>query len=33
MNRRTFDAEGHVNNTLGDYPEAVRQVAKEEDAR
>jgi lysophospholipase L1-like esterase len=30
MNRRNFDSLGHVNNTLGDYPEAVRQTAKEE---
>ncbi len=31
MNRKSLDSTGHVNNTLGDYPEAVRQVAKEED--
>ena len=30
MNRRTFDAEGHITNSLGDYPEAVRQLAREE---
>ena len=30
MNRRTFDAEGKIANSLGDYPEAVRQAAKEE---
>ena len=30
MNRRTFDADGKITNSLGDYPEAVRQVAKEE---
>ncbi len=30
MNRRTFDAGGKITNSLGDYPEAVRQVAKEE---
>ena len=30
MNRRSFDSTGHINNTLGDYPEAVRQTAKEE---
>ncbi len=30
MNRLTFDAEGHITNSLGDYPEAVRQTAKEE---
>jgi len=30
MNRLTFDAAGKITNSLGDYPEAVRQVAKEE---
>ena len=30
VNRRTFDASGHVTNSHGDYPESVRQVAKEE---
>jgi lysophospholipase L1-like esterase len=30
MNRRTFDAEGKVTNSLGDFPEAVRQLAREE---
>ncbi|BCM92926.1 rhamnogalacturonan acetylesterase RhgT [Abditibacteriota bacterium] len=30
MNRRTFDADGHITNSLGDYPEAVRQLASEE---
>ncbi len=30
MNRRTFDAAGNVTNSLGDYPEAVRQAAKEQ---
>jgi len=30
MHRRNFDSIGHINNTLGDYPEAVRQTAKEE---
>lgn len=30
MHRRTFDAEGKIRNSHGDYPEAVRQVAKEE---
>jgi lysophospholipase L1-like esterase len=30
MNRLTFDAEGKITNSLGDYPEAVRQAAKEE---
>jgi len=29
-NRRKFDAEGHIENTLLDYPEALRQTAKEE---
>jgi lysophospholipase L1-like esterase len=30
MHRRSFDSTGHIVNTLGDYPEAVRQAAKEE---
>lgn len=30
MHRRNFDEEGKIINTLGDYPEAVRQTAKEE---
>ena len=30
MHRRSFDSTGHIVNTLGDYPEAVRQTAKEE---
>jgi lysophospholipase L1-like esterase len=30
MQRRTFDAAGRVTNSHGDYPEAVRQAAKEE---
>ncbi len=30
MNRMTFDAEGKVTNSLGDYPEAVRQAGAEE---
>lgn len=30
MNRRTFDSSGHITNSLGDYPEAVRQTGKEE---
>ena len=29
-NRRNFDEKGNVFNTLGDYPEAVRQLAQEE---
>lgn len=29
MNRKRFDASGHVVNTLGEYPDAVRAVAKE----
>lgn len=29
MHRRTFDANGKITNSHGDYPEAVRQVAKE----
>ena len=30
-NRRRFDEKGNIINTLGDYPEAMRQLAKEED--
>jgi lysophospholipase L1-like esterase len=30
MHRRTFDAGGSIANSLGDYPEAMRQTAKEE---
>lgn len=30
MHRRNFDSAGHINNTLSDYPEAMRQTAKEE---
>jgi hypothetical protein len=30
MNRRTFDSSGHIYNSLGDYPEAMRQTAQEE---
>lgn len=30
MHRRTFDAAGKIINSHGDYPEAVRQAAKEE---
>jgi len=29
MNRKSFDATGHVINTLKDYPDAVRAVARE----
>jgi lysophospholipase L1-like esterase len=27
MNRRTFDAEGHITNSFGPYPDAMREVA------
>jgi lysophospholipase L1-like esterase len=30
MNRRSFDSTGHIANTLSDFPEAMRQTAKEE---
>jgi len=30
MNRRTFDAEGHITQSLGDYPATTREVAAEE---
>ena len=30
MNRLTFDAEGKITNSLGDYPEAVREAGREE---
>lgn len=30
MHRRTFDANGKITNSHGDYPEAVRQTAQEE---
>lgn len=30
MHRRNFDSTGHIINTLGDFPEAMRQTAKEE---
>ncbi|MBW3627725.1 MAG: rhamnogalacturonan acetylesterase [Gemmatimonadetes bacterium] len=30
VHRRNFDAAGQIVNTLGDYPEAVRQTAREE---
>jgi len=29
MHRRSFDSSGHIINTLGDYPAAVREAAKE----
>lgn len=32
MMRRTFDSSGKIIQTLGDYPEAVRQTAREENA-
>lgn len=32
MHRRNFDSTGHIVNTLSDYPEAMRQTAKEENA-
>jgi hypothetical protein len=31
MHRREFDGNGKIRNTLGDYPEAMRRTAKEED--
>ncbi len=31
MNRLSFDGAGKITNSLGDYPEAVRQTAREED--
>jgi lysophospholipase L1-like esterase len=30
MNRNTFDTTGHITNSLGEYPEAVRQIAAEQ---
>ena len=30
MNRRTFDAEGHITNSLAPYPQTVRDVAAEQ---
>jgi lysophospholipase L1-like esterase len=30
MNRRTFDADGKITNTLGDYPKAMREMAVEQ---
>jgi lysophospholipase L1-like esterase len=32
MHRRSFDSSGHIINTLLDYPDAMRQTAKEENA-
>ncbi|MGI8992283.1 MAG: rhamnogalacturonan acetylesterase [Bryobacteraceae bacterium] len=32
MNRLTFDSEGKITNSLGDFPEAARQAAREENA-
>ncbi|HEX7157748.1 MAG TPA: rhamnogalacturonan acetylesterase [Edaphobacter sp.] len=29
MNRRTFDASGHITNSFGPYPDAMREVARE----
>jgi hypothetical protein len=29
MNRKTMDSSGHVTNSLGDYPQAVRKLAAE----
>jgi lysophospholipase L1-like esterase len=33
MHRRTFDANGKITNSHGDYPDAVRQIAKDEKLR
>ena len=33
MNRRNFDADGHITQTLGDYPQALRDVATQEKLR
>jgi len=30
MHRRTFDVNGKIRNSHGDYPDAVRQIAKDE---
>ncbi len=30
MNRRTFDTAGHITQTLGDYPQATRDIATEQ---
>lgn len=32
MNRRTFDASGHITNSLAGYPDAMREVAHEQHA-
>jgi lysophospholipase L1-like esterase len=32
MNRRTFDATGHITNSLGDYPATMREVASQQHA-
>jgi lysophospholipase L1-like esterase len=32
MNRRTFDAEGHITNSFGGYPDAIREVAAQQKA-
>lgn len=32
MNRRTFDATGHITNSLGGYPDAMREVAAQQHA-
>ncbi|GGG74564.1 rhamnogalacturonan acetylesterase [Edaphobacter dinghuensis] len=32
MNRRTFDASGHITNSLAGYPDAMREVAREQHA-
>ncbi|MDE3105703.1 MAG: rhamnogalacturonan acetylesterase [Acidobacteriota bacterium] len=30
MNRRVFDAQGHITNTLGEYPDTLRSIAADE---
>jgi lysophospholipase L1-like esterase len=30
MNRNTFDGAGHITNSLGEYPEAIRQIAAQQ---
>jgi len=32
MNRRTFDASGHITNSLAGYPDAMREVARQQHA-